>query len=101
MRMQPRRKMKNQKNLRSNYHSPEINFACQARNFQEAAVNSFSQREKYPHKEKGTAGPTHSTTEAIRSSLHRVNIKINAAENWASPSEINTRDIYGRLKKIS
>ena len=31
--------------------------------------------------------------EAIRSSLHRVNIKINAEENWVSPLETDTRDI--------
>ena len=36
--------------------------------------------------------------EAIRSSLHRVNIKINAAENWVSPLETDTIDVYGGLK---
>lgn len=67
-----KKKMKSKKSLRSNYQPPETSLAHHTRNFQGTAViHSQGKKKKHPYKETGTAGCTHSMTEAIRSSLHK------------------------------
>lgn len=68
-----------------------MSLAHHVRNFQEtAAVHSQGGKKKQPREEAGPAGCAHPMTEAIRSSWQRVSIKINAAGNWVSQSELDT-----------